>query len=71
MLSYLMTKLEKIEQDIAALDPSDVRKLADWIEDYKAELWDNQLMEDAKAGKLDRLIETARKEIVAGKVRAL
>jgi hypothetical protein len=71
MLSYLMTKLEKIEQDIAALDPSDVRKLADWIEDYKAELWDNQMIEDAKAGKLDRLIETARKEIAAGKVRTL
>jgi hypothetical protein len=66
-----MTKLEKIEQDIAALDPRDVRKLADWIENYKAELWDNQMMEDAKAGKLNQLIENARQEIAAGKVRPL
>jgi hypothetical protein len=33
-----MTKLEKIEQDIANLAPQDVRKLAEWLDEYKAEL---------------------------------
>jgi hypothetical protein len=66
-----MTKLEKIEKEIASLDAKDVRKLADWIEEYKAELWDRQIDEDAKSGKLDQLAENARKEIAAGKVRAL
>ncbi len=66
-----MTKLEKIEQDISALDPKDVRKLADWLDEYKAELWDRQMKADAKAGKLDKLIADAQREIAEGKVRAL
>jgi ribosomal protein L29 len=66
-----MTKLEKIEQDISALDPMDVRKLADWLDEYKAELWDRQMETDAKAGKLDKLIAEARREIAEGKVRPL
>jgi hypothetical protein len=66
-----MTKLEKIEQDISALDPMDVRKLADWLDEYKAELWDRQMEADAKAGKLDKFIEEARREIAEGKVRPL
>ncbi len=66
-----MTKLEKIELEIASLDPQDVRKLADWIEDYKATLWDRQIEGDAKAGRLDRLIENARTEIAADKIRPL
>ena len=66
-----MTKLEKIEQEIASLNPADVRKLADWIEEYKEELWDRQIEADAKAGKLDKLVENAQKEIAAGKVRPL
>jgi hypothetical protein len=66
-----MTKLEKIEKEIASLDPKDVRKLADWIEEYKSELWDRQIEADAKAGRLDKLVENARKEIASGKVRPL
>ncbi len=66
-----MTKLEKIEQDIASLDPKDVRKLAEWLDEYKAELWDQQIEADAKAGRLDGFIENAHKEIAAGKVRPL
>jgi hypothetical protein len=66
-----MTKLEKIEQEIALLDPKDVRKLATWIEEYKEELWDRQIEADAKSGRLDKLVESARKEIADGKVRPL
>ena len=66
-----MTKLEKIEQEIASLDPKDVRKLADWLDEYKSDLWDRQIEADVKAGKLDKLAENALKEIAAGRVRPL
>jgi hypothetical protein len=66
-----MTKLEKIEQEIAALDPKDVRKLADWLDAYKAELWDRQIEADAKAGKLDQLAEQALADHRAGRTRHL
>ena len=66
-----MTKLEKIEQEIASLNPADVRKLADWIEEYKEELWDRQIEADAKAGKLDSLVAQALADHKAGKTRPL
>jgi hypothetical protein len=66
-----MTKLEKIEKEIATLDPADIRKLADWLDAYRADLWDRQIEADAKAGKLDKLVEQAKAELAAGKVREL
>jgi hypothetical protein len=47
-----MTKLEKIEQEIATLGKDDLSKLADWLAEYQASLWDKQIEEDAKAGRL-------------------
>jgi hypothetical protein len=66
-----MTKLEKIEKEIASLDPSDVRKLSDWFAAYEADLWDNQIAKDAAGGKLDALIEKAKRDIAKGKVSPL
>jgi hypothetical protein len=66
-----MTKLEKIEQDISALSPADVRKLADWLEEYKADLWDRQIEADAKAGKLDKLAQQALADHKAGLTKPL
>ena len=66
-----MTKLEKIEQAISLLDPGDVRKLADWLAAYRADLWDKQIEDDAKSGRLDKFFETARAEIATGKFRPL
>ena len=66
-----MTKLEKIEQEIASLDPTDVRKLAEWLAAYQADLWDRQIEEDAKSGRLDEFVETANAEIASGKFRPL
>ncbi len=66
-----MTKLEKIEQDISSLAPGDVHKLADRLAAYRAELWDRQIEEDAKSGRLDKFVETAKAEIASGKFRPL
>jgi hypothetical protein len=66
-----MTKLEKIEQEISTLDPRDVWKLADWLGEYKAELWDRQMEDDAKAGKLDKLAHQALADHLAGRTRTL
>ena len=66
-----MTKLEKIEHEIASLDPADVHKLAEWLAAYQADLWDRQIAEDAKSGRLDKFVETANAEIASGKFRPL
>jgi hypothetical protein len=66
-----MTKLEKIEQDIATLGKDDLFKLADWLAEYQANLWDKQIEEDAKAGRLDALADQALAEHRAGKTKPL
>lgn len=66
-----MTRLKKIEQDISALSKADLRKLSDWLEEYKSDLWDKQIEEDARSGKLDKLLAEARAQVAVGKVRPL
>lgn len=66
-----MTKLEKIEREIASLSKDELHKLADWFAEHHASLWDRQIETDAKAGRLDKLIADAKTEIAAGKVRPL
>ncbi len=66
-----MTRLKKIEQDISALSKADLRKLSDWLEEYKSDLWDKQIEEDARSGKLDKLLAEARAQVAVGKIRPL
>ena len=66
-----MTKLEKIEQDIASLTPGEVAKLARWFAEFQADLWDKQIEADAKVGRLDRLADQALASHNAGKTRPL
>lgn len=66
-----MTKLEKIKQEIAALNESDRRQLAQWFAEFHSDLWENQIEADYATGRLDRAIGAARKELREGKVRPL
>ena len=66
-----MTKLEQIEHSVAALSKEEMEKFAEWFAELRADLWDQQIEGDAKAGRLDKFIASARAEIKAGKVRPL
>lgn len=66
-----MTKLEKIEQDIATLSPDELDQLADWFAAHHAAQWDKQIEHDAGSGRLVSLIGQAKKEVAAGKLRPL
>ena len=66
-----MTKLERIEREIASLTPGDVAKLAEWFAAFQADLWDRQIEADAQAGRLDKLVEQAKAELADGKAREL
>ena len=68
---HAMTKLEKIEQEIAALSRDEIFKLGDWFSAFHAELWDVQIEEDAKAGRLDKLAAQALADHKAGRTTAL
>ena len=62
-----MIGVKEIESAIAQLDPKDVQAVAEWLEEYREELWDAQIKADAKARKLDSLIKKAKAGYRAGR----
>jgi hypothetical protein len=63
--------IKEIEKAIAQLPAEDLDKLAGWLEDYRAQMWDEQFEEDLAAGRLDLLLAEADKECHAGLSRLL
>jgi hypothetical protein len=66
-----MTRLEKLERQIAALSAEERALFREWYEQYDAAEWDRQLEADAAAGKLDHLADAALADHRAGRSREL
>ncbi|MFY9823130.1 MAG: hypothetical protein WAM82_17235 [Thermoanaerobaculia bacterium] len=66
-----MSELEQLEQRVQSLSPADLAKFRAWFLELDAQLWDQQIAEDLKAGKLDRLIAEAREDFAAGRAREI
>jgi hypothetical protein len=66
-----MSKLDQIEKSVASLSDEELKSFGDWFDKLRWQRWDRQLEEDVRAGKLDSLISSARKEISAGKIKPL
>ena len=62
-----MSTVKEIESAITQLTPKEVQAVADWLQEYREELWDQQIEKDAKAGKLASLIKKAKAGYRAGK----
>jgi hypothetical protein len=50
-----MSRVESLQQEIRKLSPQELAELRAWFLEYDAELWDRQIEEDARAGRLDHL----------------
>ena len=66
-----MTRLEQIEQSIAALPDQELKKLAVWFDELRWQRWDRQIEEDSKAGRLESLADEALADFRAGRTRPL
>jgi hypothetical protein len=66
-----MNEIEQLEQRIESLSPDDLAKFRAWFLEFDARLWDAQIEADAKAGKLDELLNEALADYKAGKAREL
>lgn len=66
-----MTRLQRIEREIKALNEDEFMALAAWIDELRADLWDKQIKLDAEAGKLDKLAAKALADHKAGRTRPL
>ena len=48
-----MSTVAEIEHAIEKLDPKEVRRVGDWLDEFRERLFDERIAADAKAGKLD------------------
>ena len=64
---YNMNTITEIQQAVQNLDDRDLESLRRWFDEYFADAWDRQIEDDAKAGKLDKLADSALAELRAGR----
>ena len=56
---------------LANMPPAKVAELAEWFEEFHAQLWDKQLEQDLKAGRLDSLLVEADQDLESGRCEKL
>jgi predicted HAD superfamily phosphohydrolase YqeG len=66
-----MSTVQEIETAIQKLKPQEIHEVADWLQELREELWDKQIDADAKAGRLDKLMEEAKQDYLAGHCKPL
>ena len=66
-----MSNVDDIKAAIQALPESEFVLLRRWFSEQDWEKWDRQLEDDAKAGRLNFLIEEAQNEKAGGTLRNL
>ncbi len=52
----------EIEAAVRTLPKEDLARFNEWYQEFLEEQWDEQIRQDAQAGKLDFLLEEAKKE---------
>lgn len=63
--------LTELESAVTGLSPDDLARFRAWFAEYDGEIWDRQIEEDAKNGKLDTLAEEAIRAHRAGETTEL
>jgi hypothetical protein len=66
-----MSTVAEIEKAIQKLSPKEIKAVADWLQEFREEMWDRQIEADAKAGRLDKLMEEAKQDYRAGRCKPL
>lgn len=63
--------VKEIETAITQLPPAKVAELAEWFEEFHGRIWDRQLEQDLKAGRLDSLLKEAKEDLESGRCEPL
>ena len=66
-----MGKVEKIEDEVQALSPTELAQFRAWFLEYDWAAWDQQLGRDVQAGRLDDLADKALREHAADETTPL
>ena len=66
-----MSKVERIEQEVAALSSRELESFRAWYSAFDADAWDRQIEQDAVSGRLDALASDALEAHRAGQTKTL
>jgi hypothetical protein len=66
-----MTKVQRLARGIEELTPRELAAFRKWFREYDSAVWDEQIEQDAVAGKLDGLAEKALADHKAGRTKEL
>lgn len=66
-----MTNLQQLESAIRQLPRDDVATLLEWLREFHAQQWEQQIAEDLDAGRLDAVIEEAERDYAQGRATTL
>ena len=64
-----MLAVQELQADVAQLSPDELARFRAWFEEFDAKVWDKQIEEDVKLGKLDHLANQAIADFRAGNFR--
>ena len=63
--------VKEIENAIVSLPPTEIVELAKWFEEFHAQLWERQIEQDLKSGRLDTLLEEAKQDLESDRCNPL
>jgi hypothetical protein len=66
-----MRRVEQIEDEVRTLSLEELRAFREWFARFDAEVWDPQIEEDVKNGKLRSLAERALRDHASGRSSVL
>ncbi|MFZ5819150.1 MAG: hypothetical protein ACOYYJ_04540 [Chloroflexota bacterium] len=58
--------ITELEQAVTQLSDEELARFRAWFDEYYADLWDKQIEEDVKAGRLNKIIAEVDAEYDAG-----
>ncbi len=58
--------ITELEQAVTKLSEKELTRFYEWFEEYYAQIWDKQIEQDTKSGRLDNLLAEVDEEYNAG-----
>lgn len=66
-----MIALQELENEVKNLPKQDFNQFRNWFLDYENSKWDKEIEEDIYSGKLDDIMNNAKKDFKNGKYETL
>jgi hypothetical protein len=66
MARRIFMTITELEQAVTQLSEEELIRFRAWFDEYYAEMWDKQIEQDAKSGRLDNLLAKVDEEYKAG-----